>query len=502
MEENNVMKVAHMVNLPTLSIKSQLNMNIDSNTHIKQILNIETCLIDAQVEPMSNKAIIKGAVGVKVIYIDMDNMYNSLSDSVNFNETINSENISPDCEIIISNSQFICEFDNDDNSLRVNIDGNIECLCNLNTGLKLFNPANDGLVSKKEVLQACNCVQKVNKTCNYDFDFKLDAKINKMLSCDCKVVVENTNCYDGYIVVSGQILNTIVYEVASDGINTIKISTNSTPFKCEVEASSCDSECQADVSSFINLNSTQITTDIGENNTKFSFEYCMVINGYVYKTINMNIVEDMYSLDNEIELLSNKYEICKKLPYIKSMENVDAEITLADELNVDEVLGMVNSCSNITQYSVKDNVIVVEGVISGNLLYLDENREIKQLPTQLPYAINIKQELDGELCALHLSAVPTNCRCKIKRGNTLMIDYELCIGGNAYVKNQVELIDNVKYGKAINYGDIAFQIYLARANESCWDLCKRLHVTQDKLCEYNKENPAIYQGGEKIIVYR
>ena len=40
MEESNKIKISHIINLPTLNIKSQLNMNIDSNTHIKQVLNI------------------------------------------------------------------------------------------------------------------------------------------------------------------------------------------------------------------------------------------------------------------------------------------------------------------------------------------------------------------------------------------------------------------------------------------------------------------------------
>ncbi|MBQ7880502.1 MAG: DUF3794 domain-containing protein [Clostridia bacterium] len=502
MEENNGIKVAHVINLPTLNIKSQLNMNIDSNTHIKQVLNIETCLIDSQIEPLFNKAIVKGSVGIKVVYIDTDNMYNSLSDSVNFSETINSENITADCEISVNNSQFIAEFDNDDKMLRVNIEGSLDCLCSLNAGLNTFNQSNDNLITKKSVLQACTCIQKISKTTNYDFDFRLGSKISKMLSCDSKVIVDDAKCYDGYILLNGQIFNTIMYETDNDDNHSIKICTNSTPFKCEVEASSCDNECVADISAYINLNSTQITPDISDNDTHFNFEYCIVVSGYVYKTINMDVIDDLYSLDNEVEIIRNNYDVCKKMPCFKSNENIDAEITLADELNVDEILGMINTSASVTQYSVRDNLIVVEGVISGNLLYFDENREIKHLPTQIPYSVNIKQELNDEICALHLSAVPSSCKCKIKRGNTLMVDYEFCITGSAYIKNKIELIDNVKYGKAINYGDIAFQIYIAHSNESCWDLCKRLHITQDKLIMFNKENPATYSGGEKVIVYR
>ena len=84
----------------------------------------------------------------------------------------------------------------------------------------------------------------------------------------------------------------------------------------------------------------------------------------------------------------------------------------------------------------------------------------------------------------------------------LMVDYEICIAGTMYTKKPITLIENVKFGESYNYNDIAFQIYIARPGESTWELCKRLRVTNEQLCEYNKETPTTYAGGEKIIVYR
>lgn len=502
MEETNKIKVANVINLPTLNIKSQLNMNIDSNTHIKQVLNIETCLMDTQIEPLFNKATIKGKIGIKVVYIDIDNMYNTLSDAINFSESINSENISADCEININNSQFIAEFEHDDNNLKINIDGNIDCFCAINTGINAFNQTNDSLITKKSILQTCNCIQQINKSVNYDFDFKIDSKINKILSCDSKIIIDDSKCYDGYIVITGEIFNTIIYEVENDGFNSIKIANNSTPFKSEIEANLADNECVTDLSAYIDMNKTEIKTDIGDNSTSIAFEYCIIVTGYIYKNINIDVVNDLYSLDNEIEIINASYPICKKLPYFKTNESVDTEITLADELNLDEILSMVNISANVTQYTIKDNSIVIEGVINGNLLYLDENKEIKNLLTQLPYSVNIKQDFNNEICAVHLNVIPTNCKCKIKRGNTLIVDYEICINGNAYERSQINLIENIKYGKVLNYGDIAFQIYLAHPNETKWDLCKRIHISEEQLATFNKENPTTYLGGEKIIVYR
>lgn len=501
MNQNNVIKVANTYNLPTLNIKSQLSMNIDSNSPIKQVINIETCLIEAKTESMNGKAIIKGVIGVKVIYIDYDNMFNTISDTINFTETLNSDKLTTDCQIAITNSQFVTDFNNDEKLLKLNLDGNIECFCNLNNGLNCLNDFNNSLITKKTILPAWSCVQKIDKSSTYNFEFKVDGKINKMLSCESKLILDDNKCYDGYVVISGQIINSVICEIDGEP-NCLKLYSNSTPFKCELEANSCDAECVSDLTSYINMNNTQISTEIEDNYTKFDFEYSIITNGYIYKTVNVDIIQDAYSLDSELELISGTYNICERAHYIKTSENVDSEISLAEDINIDEILGMVNTSSSITQYVINDNNVLIEGVINGNLLYLDENRDVKNLFTQLPYSISIKQDISNEICGARLNVVPTACKCKIKRGNILTIDYEICVSGTIYTQNSITLIENIKYGKPFNYSDIAFQIYLARTGESSWELCKRLHITNEQLCESNKETPTTYAGGEKIIVYR
>ena len=278
--------------------------------------------------------------------------------------------------------------------------------------------------------------------------------------------------------------------------------TTSTPFKLEVEANDCDKDCITDINAYVDMNTTQMTTDIGDSYTNIDFELSLNINGFVYKSINLDIIEDLYSLDNELELEYKQYSVCKKSYSFKNSELVDSEITLADEIAVDEIVGMSTLSSSVTNYTIKQDILNIEGVISGNLLYLDENHEIKNMPTQIPFAINIKQELDKNPCAVHINVTPISCKCKIKRGNTLIIDYEVCVSGSIYINEDLSLIENIKFLKPITYDDIAFQIYIAHPNETIWDLCKRIHTTPEKLIQFNKENPTTYQGGEKVIIYR
>ena len=122
-------------------------------------------------------------------------------------------------------SLFISEFENDDKILRINLDGNIDCFATVNNSLNQFNISDESIITKTSVLQTCTCVQKLNKIVNFDYEFKLDSKINKMLSCDSKIIIDDTKCYDGYIVVSGQIINTLMYEIDNSGFSIHELIT-------------------------------------------------------------------------------------------------------------------------------------------------------------------------------------------------------------------------------------------------------------------------------------
>lgn len=501
MEKNNEIKIINAFNLPTINTKNQITIAMDANTRIKQVLDIEACLIDWQAEPSVGKIIIKGSVGIKLIYMDSDNIYSTVSENVTFNESVTNDLINSNCNVDICSSQFVAEYESNEQSINISINGSIDCLCVLNGILNTFNALDENVVAKKTILNTQQYIDKVKNSSTYSSNFCIDEKINKMLCFDSKIALDEIKCCNGYIVVSGNIYNTLMYEINND-ICSIKTYRNSIPFKYEIECPNADNDCIADLYAYVNLNNTQITTDINENNSQLSFEYCIETIGNVFKYTNVDIIDDLYSLNNSLEVSKALISTCKKLPYLKACDGVDTEITLADELNIDEIVGIVNTVAIISQTNTKNNFIVVEGVISGNLIYLDENKDTKYLPIQLPYSLNTKHECDEELCAINLHATITNCKGKIRRGNTLIIDCEVCVSGTVYAKTETHLIDDIKLGNPISYDDIAFQVYVAHNNESCWDLCKRLHITQEKLMEYNKENPATYKGGEKVIVYR
>ena len=132
---------------------------------------------------------------------------------------------------------------------------------------------------------------------------------------------------------------------------------------------------------------------------------------------------------------------------------------------------------------------------------MDENKEYKNKSTQLPFIINTKIKLE-KLDCLHSSISIEDCKAKAKRGTIVELDYDVEICVCAYVCETKQMIDNFTLLKPLDFGEYDYQIFVAKSGETMWDVCKRIKISLDDICKYNKDLPQLFEGGEKIIVKR
>ena len=82
------------------------------------------------------------------------------------------------------------------------------------------------------------------------------------------------------------------------------------------------------------------------------------------------------------------------------------------------------------------------------------------------------------------------------------MEYSLFANLSIYEKCEQEMVDNLTIGKQLDFSKYDFQIFIAKQNESIWDLCKRIKISPNDIYKYNKELPLVMQGGEKIVIKR
>ena len=129
-----------------------MNIAIDSNAHIKTVINVYPYIYDCECDSLNGKCNIKGKIGIKILYIDVDNVYNTLTDEQSFNETINSQDITHDLKTYLYNEQITPSIEYDEKYLRVNLNVNAKLYANIDLGINSPDTNLDNLIAKKNFL--------------------------------------------------------------------------------------------------------------------------------------------------------------------------------------------------------------------------------------------------------------------------------------------------------------------------------------------------------------
>ncbi|HIU06313.1 MAG TPA: DUF3794 domain-containing protein [Candidatus Onthoplasma faecigallinarum] len=503
MEENlDTIKITYAKNLNKLNFSSLISVPINSNVNVKTILNVDSYIFDEKVECGNGKAIITGKLGVKVLYIDTDNISNIVNDSQSFSETFVDESITSDCFINISNASVVGNVLSSDKTLKINCDVNISPTLYLNLALNTSNSSFENMIVKKNEISTNTIACNVDTSFEYATNIETKDNVTKILCYDAYFTPSSLTSYDEYAVVEGKLYSKLLYESASDDESVIKEICDTFNLKSEINIPNITKDCLTDFNFSMDKSKENISTEIEDGNNIITISHNIKVNGVCIKSVSIDLIDDMYSVDNEIEISTSKRDYTKNMQTEFVTDNISGEITLDDnETAIDDIISNININAEITNHYLKDNNLYLEGIISSHIIYIDENKEIKHKPIDLPFVINTKIKID-QLDCIHSCINILDNKIKVKRGTVIELDYSVSIMINIYQKDSKEIIDNMVIGKPLDYSTVDYQIFIAKPNESVWDLCKRIKISPDDISKYNKNLPLIMEGGEKIVIKR
>ena len=500
MEEN--VKVTHAKNMNKFNFNLTLSMPVDTNVNIKKILDVNSYMFDQKVECGNGKAILSGKVGVKVLYLDTDNMTNTLSDTTSFSETYLDNSITSDTYINISDLTIVNHILSTDGNLKINCEINISPVVYMNLALSNDIQTSDMLISKKSQISSNSISQFVNTKFEHTVTLETKDTINKVLSSNCYFIPEKTSAENGYAVVEGKMVSCVIYEPSNNEDTLIKEMKEVSSVKCDVEIDGLNKENSLDLSFYLDKSAEEISTELEDDLSVVTIKNLIRVCGAVLKIVTIDVIDDLYSTENEIEATLTNREFTKKAESYSVSETISNEISLSsEEPAIDEVIANLNQNTDITNTYIKDNTIFLEGIVSSNLVFIDENKELKNKQLEVPFVINTKIS-SVSLSCVHSHVSIVDSKIKVKRGTNIEVEYTLFINMLVYEKETHEMVDNYKIGKQLDFSKYDFQIFIAKPNETTWDLCKRIKISPNELQNYNKDLPLIMEGGEKIIIKR
>ena len=502
MEENlNATKITYAKNLNSININTSISVPIDSNVNIKNILDIQTYLYETKSDCGNGKANINGKIGVRVLYIDTDNLTNIVTETQSFSETYSNLAITSDCMLNVSNYNINHSVLSTEGNLKISFEVVINPIAYVNLPLNISNKFENMIIKKSEI-NSNTIIKFVNTNFEYTSIFETKENITKILSCNVQYTNLNLTSNENYAVAEGKLYATLIYETTENEETKIKQINDCFNVKTDINLEGISNDCMLDVNFEIDNSKQNITTEVEDNNTIISVLNCIQVVGVCTKNIKLEIVDDLYSTENEIEINQTSRDFTKIVHTHCLEENVVNEISLTnDETAIDEVVSNLEMCAEITNTYIKEETLFIEGIVNSNLMFIDENKEYKSKKCEVPFIINTKIMLTKLDCT-HPIITIEDCKVKIKRGTIIELEYKLCANLCIYEQVSKDIVDNVKIGKQLDYSNFDYQIYLSKPNENIWELCKRIKTTQEDLIKYNKNLPLEFTGKEKIIIKR
>lgn len=500
--EKEALNITYAKNLNKQNFNSIINLQIDSKVNVKTILNTYCYIFDEKIERASGKAVLSGKLGVKVLYIDTDNITNTITETQPFSETILDNSITSDCFINLTSISCLCEVLSNDGNLKVGCNISFVPIVYVNLAMNNNLSMDEQTISKNSTFTTNTIVNKIDTSFNYTTNFETQNNISKILNSESVFCLTNLTSQDGYAIIEGKMFSTIIYETTENEEIKIKSISDVFNIKTDIELPNLKHDSILDLNFRIDCSAENITTELEDDNNIITLTHLIKVKGLELKEITVDVVEDLYSTINEIELNKSSREFVCATKKSCLSEAVVGEINLnKDESAIEEIISNTNANAEITNVYVKNNSLHFEGIVNSTVIYIDEAKELKSKIVEFPFVVNTKIEIEN-LPTNHIELSLNTSKIKARRGTIIELEYELEICAYLYENTNKEIIDSITLGKSLDFSQYDYQIYIAKPNETLWDLCKRIKCHPNELNKCNKNLPSAFVGGEKIIIKR
>lgn len=229
-----------------------------------------------------------------------------------------------------------------------------------------------------------------------------------------------------------------------------------------------------------------------------SFSYC------VYAKSSVEVVTDAFSATHELVLKREEREIGYEKQGVTLFDRVEGNITLdANMPVVDNILAVTAVGLNVTNALAGDGEVLIEGVVSGNVIYYSAEANSKNsVAVELPLSLKMGASDVCEEDFVCAWGEVISVTAKIRRGNEIDIRADIAIETEVGQKTSVNVISGVELGDKREERNCAYSMHVAHAGETLWETAKALSCTPEIIMEQNSGIVLPFKGGEKIIIYR
>lgn len=352
----------------------------------------------------------------------------------------------------------------------------------------------DGYLCKKEEYKTYNEISCLTKSVVIEDEFELNYAVKDVLCHDERVTVKSVQSGIGAVTVDGEIEVT-AYLNKLDNDDIVK-ERKTIPFSVEIENEEFYPSCMPYADVLVKTSYLKAYVDEGKNKSDFSIEANLSVTVTCVENVNYTVVLDAYSADSELKLTKANVNFTEFLRVLTAENQINGDISYEITKN-DRLIATVGVKIEGEEYDYSNDTLTANGVVSVVAVLSTENG-IKPVELTCPYSVSLL--LNGNAY--------TGARTTIKNFEVRLTPsgfayaYTVVVTANDLNVKTVNLVNAVEVIGEKQKNDSAISVYFANANETTWDACKTLGVSEEEILRFNENLPNEFTGEERIIIFR
>lgn len=485
-----------------MALENNISVNGEDNA-VKVLSSSAYVDITSPVECLKGECNVSGVVVTNVVYMCENGELNNQTSKSPFTFKYTDENIDTSSRVNVSAEVIATQIDKvQGNQIKLLTTLSFNGVVLKNAEIEYLKEAGDNTYVKQ---QEQTLVAFDRQNCE-KFEENLQASVKdgvkKVLMTNVDFVLNEWSAGTNFICVQGQLYAKILY-ANNQEVSELQTITISKDFKQELEADGLNKDLDADLFAHIIHENIQVELEEKENGeTSIDVNVPLLVCYNVYTCNNILSVQDIYSVADVLAVTQGDCTTFKSLKPEILEGKIEGNVVLTDnDARVDKYLATTNVCSTISNSYIQDDTLFIEGVVSANVVYLnDELGTIQSVEIEIPYVLDKKVDIVGDVI-LEPTITLFDVDVMVKRGREIFFDAKAKAFVNVTLKTNACMVTKVESISKLPPRDSAIEIYFALAGQSFWDIAKGLKIPMETIINQNPNLTDPLEKDENIAIY-
>lgn len=223
--------------------------------------------------------------------------------------------------------------------------------------------------------------------------------------------------------------------------------------------------------------------NVEDHSIYIEIEFLIRCNAYEDKEINL--IQDLYSPEKEIEMNQENANLIQNKSYIKECCNIQEKINISEIKN--GKIFYIRATPNIIKENILNNSITYEAEIVLNILYesnITNRMEVKEQKIAFTHSVSSDQINKNTNVNTTIEIESKDFICM--PDNTIDIKINVNFLINLYTKNNVNIVNNITIKEnSDNNKSCSIVIYFVKEGDTLWKIAKKFKSTVEDIANIN-----------------